>query len=343
MPEQSSTTGVPGLSDLDAKVERLLGDRIVLKRHTRWNEAYKDFPRYVMEYLCSRYVDAVDPIPGQQRVDQLLSEHYVDSSAKELIKSRVRETGSHTLLGELHLRLDERRDIYWADVPALGSNTVRVSSLVLREYGDILLTSGAWGTMAIEYDSSYEINGAKFPFYIREFKPFQITRLSLDDYIEKRTLFSDDEWLDLLIASVGFSPDKINRREKWLYLLRLVPFVEANYNLVELGPKETGKTYTYRNTSNRSFVISGGTATPATLFFNQVTKKVGIVFIFPGILCIGIFLSLRPFRMLTNLELTLMGLSIASTLVAVVMMFFVEETTGIPGRTGLDLDTVDQD
>ena len=113
------------------------------------------------------------------------------------------------------------------------------------------LTSGAWGTMEIEYDGTYEIKGKKFPFYVRSFTPLQYTRLDVDDFIAKRPLFSDEEWLDLLIQSIGFNPTKFDHRVRLLMLLRLVPFVESNYNLIELGPRETGKTYTFRNTSNR--------------------------------------------------------------------------------------------
>jgi len=148
---------------------------------------------------------------------------------------------------------------------------------VLDQYADILLTSGAWGTMVIEYDPSYELGSRKYPFYIREFTPLQYTRLDLDDFVAKRGTFTDDEWLDLLVQSIGFNPARFSRRIKMLMMLRLVPFVEANYNLIELGPRETGKTYTYRNTSNRSFVISGGKATPATLFFNKGTRRLGVV------------------------------------------------------------------
>jgi ATP-dependent Lon protease len=271
-------TGIPSdLPPLDAKVVKHLKDRVVLKSLTRWNEQYIDFPRFVMEYLCARYVDPLDPAPGQKRIENLLAEHYVDSSATELIKSRIKESSGYALLGELRIRWEERRDHYWADVPTLGSTTVRVSELVRRDYGDILLTSGAWGTMTIEYDASYMIRTVSYPFYIREFRPFQVTRLSLDDYLEKRADFTDSEWIDLLIQSIGFNPDRFSEREKWLYLLRLVPFVEANYNMIELGPRETGKTYTYRNTSSRSFVISGGTATPAALFYNQATRRIGIL------------------------------------------------------------------
>lgn len=265
------------MSDLDKKVQQLLGDRVVLKPLTRWNEAYKEFPRYVMEYLCARYVDPSDPVVGQQRIDKILSEHYVESEAKELIKSRIKEKGEYALLGQLQVRLDASRDHYWAELPALGDNFVRVSQKVLREFGDVLLSGGAWGTVTVEYDPKYELKGKIYPFYVRDFSPFQITRLDLDDYLEKRELFTADEWIDLLVQSIGFNPGKYSEREKTLMLIRLVPLVEANYNLIELGPRETGKTYTYRNTSSRSFVISGGKATPATLFYNQSTKKIGIL------------------------------------------------------------------
>lgn len=261
----------------DERASTLMADRVVLKSLTRWNEAYKEFPRYVMEYLCARYVDPDNPVPGQQRIDRLLQEHYVDSDARELIKSRIKERKEYVLLGSLQVRLDAARDHYWAEVPALGDNHVRLSQRVLKDYGNVLLTGGAWGTMTIEYDAHYELKGRIYPFFVREFKPFQITRLDLDDYIAKRRHFSDEEWIDLLITSIGFNPARFDQRVKLLFLLRLVPFVEPNYNLIELGPRETGKTYTYRNTSSRSFVISGGKATPATLFYNLASRKIGIL------------------------------------------------------------------
>jgi ATP-dependent Lon protease len=259
------------------KVLTHLGDRVILKPLTRWNEAYKEFPRYVMEYLVSRYVQAEDPVVGQRKIDKILSEHYTDSAKKELIKSRIKENGEYTLLGQLSVRLDQGRDHYFAEVPALGDNMVRIGPRVLEQYRDVLMTSGAWGTMVIEYDSSYEIKGRIYPFYVREFTPLQYTRLDLDEYIDKRPLFTEEEWLDLLVQSIGFNPTRFDRRIKLLMLLRLVPFVEPNYNLIELGPRETGKTYTYRNSSSRAFVVSGGKATPATLFYNKATRKLGVI------------------------------------------------------------------
>ncbi len=265
------------LTRLDQKVLHLMGDRVVLKPLTRWNEAYKEFPRYVMEYLVARYVDPANPVPGQHRIDQLLSEHYVETDARELIKSRIKERGEYVLLGSLQVRLDAARDHYWAEMPALGDSFVRVSRKVLTDFGDVLLTGGAWGTITVEYDPGYQLRGRIYPFFVREFEPFQITRVDLEDYIEKRQQFTTEEWTDLLITSIGFNPGRYNPREKMLMLLRLVPFVEANYNLIELGPRETGKTYTFRNTSSRAFVISGGTATPAALFYNQASRKIGIL------------------------------------------------------------------
>jgi ATP-dependent Lon protease len=276
-PDVESVETARPTDPFNRKILEHLGDRVILKPLTRWNEAYKEFPRYVMEYLVSRYVDPDACVAGQAKIDKILSEHYAESAKKELIKSRIKEKGQYTLLGQLSVRLDQSKDHYWADVPALGDNTVRVAPRTLATYGDVLLTSGAWGTMEIEYDGTYEIKGRKFPFYIRDFTPLQYTRLNLDDFITQRSLFTEDEWLDLLVQSVGFNPARFDRRIKMLMLLRLVPFVEANYNLIELGPRETGKTYTFRNTSNRAFVVSGGKATPATLFYNKATRKLGVI------------------------------------------------------------------
>ena len=262
---------------LDKKVQELMPDRIILKTLTRWNDAYKELPRFVMEYLVAHFVDPSNPVLGQSKIDRILTENWVDSSAKELIKSRIKEKGIYNLLGSLQVRLDASKDHYWVTLPAIGEDTVRVTRNILVEHGDSLLSGGAWGTCTIEYDSNYKIGSRIYPFVVTDFKPFQITRISLEDFIEKRKLFTTEEWIDLLMNTVGFNPSQFTFRQKMLYLLRLIPFVEKNYNMIELGPRETGKTYTYRNTSSRSFVISGGSTTPATLFYHKGLKRLGIV------------------------------------------------------------------
>jgi len=161
------TTETYPLTPTDQKALSTMGDRVVLKPLTRWNEAYKEFPRYVMEYLCARYVDPANPVLGQQRLDRLLQEHYVDSEDRELIKSHIKEQGEYVLLGSLQVRLDAGRDHYWAEVPALGDSFVRVSQRVLQDYGEALLTGGSWGTMTIEYDVHYELAGRIYPFLVR--------------------------------------------------------------------------------------------------------------------------------------------------------------------------------
>jgi len=262
---------------LDHKVQELMSDRIILKSLTRWNDAYKELPRFVMEYLVARFVDPANPVTGQAKIDRILTENWVDSSEKELIKSRIKEKGIYNLLGSVQVRLDASKDHYWVTVPAIGENTVRITRNILVEHGDSLLAGGAWGTCTIEYDNNYKIGSRIYPFVMTEFKPFQITRVSLDDYCEKRRLLTTEEWIDLLMNTIGFDPSFYTLRQKLLYLLRLVPFVEKNYNMIELGPRETGKTYTYRNTSSRSFVISGGSTTPATLFYHKGLKRLGII------------------------------------------------------------------
>lgn len=262
---------------LDHKAQELMADRIILKSLTRWNDAYKEFPRFVMEYLVARFVDPSNPVMGQSKIDRILTENWVDSSEKELIKSRIKEKGVYKLLGSLQVRLDAAKDHYWVTLPVIGENTVRITRNILVEHGDSLLAGGAWGTCTIEYDNNYKIGNRIYPFVVTDFKPFQITRVSLEDYIEKRKHFDTGEWIDLLMNTIGFNPSKFTTRQKLLYLLRLVPFVEKNYNMIELGPRETGKTYTYRNTSSRSFVISGGSTTPATLFYHKGAKRLGIV------------------------------------------------------------------
>src|SRR6266508_3383052 len=218
--KQFDSTNDKQITRLDRIILENFGDRVILKPLTRWNEAYKEFPRYVMEYLVRRYVDAEEPVAGPRKSDKILSEHYTESAKKELIKSRIKENGEYTLLGQLTVRLDQARDHYWADVPALGDNTVRIAPRVLEQYRDILMTSGAWGTMVVEYDATYEIKSRKYPFYVREFTPLQYTRLDLDDYIAKRPLFTEEEWLDLLVQSIGFNPARFERRVKLLMLLR---------------------------------------------------------------------------------------------------------------------------
>ena len=164
-------TGQQSLDTLNAKVLATLGDRVILKPLTRWNEAYKEFPRYVMEYLVSRYVQPADPVAGQEKIDRILTEQYAESAKKELIKSRIKEKGQYTLLGQFSVRLDQAQRPLLGRCASPGRQHRPHRSSAREEHGDILLTSGAWGTMEIEYDGTYEIKGKKYPFYVDPSRP----------------------------------------------------------------------------------------------------------------------------------------------------------------------------
>lgn len=241
------------------------------------NEQFRKLPSFVIDYLIAEMVDANDPTPGLKRVSQLLNDHFMESSDKELVKSRIREQGQYTLIGRIRGRYDEGKDEYWFDVTALGNQHIRVDPYIIVEHGDVLLTTGAWGVFTITYDDSLVIRNKLYPFLITEFKPIQVTGINLDTWIERRAQFTTKEWLDLMVTSTGFDPESLSEEEKLLYMVRLVPFVEANVNMIELGPTMTGKTFAYQSLSSHGFVISGSKTTIASLFYDKLRRQLGLI------------------------------------------------------------------
>jgi len=242
-----------------------------------YNEQFRKLPTFVVDFLIAEMVDPADPESGLNRIGKLLNAHFMDAEQKELVKSKIRESGEYVLIGRIRCRFDEARDEYWVDVSALGNQYVRIDPSLISEYGDILLTTGAWGTFKIIYDESYVARKRLFPFLITEFRPMQITNINVDTWIKRREYFSDAEWIDLMIMSIGFDPNSLTYEEKMLYLIRLVPFVETNINFVELGPPETGKTFAYQSLSSYGFVVSGGQTTVASLFYDKLRRRLGIL------------------------------------------------------------------
>jgi ATP-dependent Lon protease len=176
----------------------------------------------------------------------------------------------------LEARLVETEDKYWASIGAINETFVNIPESIVNQY-PMLLSGGMWGTIDVTYDES-EIHSKKIrPFKVAAFTPFQVSVINLQEYIEKRSQFTTDEWLDILINSCGLNPEPLNRRQKLLYLCRCIPLIESNVNLIELAPRETGKTYLFRNISYYAHVLSGGKATPAQLFINLNSGKVGEV------------------------------------------------------------------
>ncbi len=249
--------------------------KVVNKRLTV-NTGVDEFPRFVVEYLIDNYCTEENFQNDLQQVIKRLRENFVHGAEAEKIRHQIRETRNHSIIANLEVRLQETEDKYWGTISAINEGFVNVSESLVRQY-PMLLSGGLWGTITLTYDETEVHNKKIRPFKVTEFTPFQISVIDLNEYIDKRRQFEADEWLDILINSVGLNPDRLTRREKLLYMMRLVPLVEANCNTIELAPRETGKTYLYRNQSYYSTVLSGGKATPAGLFINNATGKVGVV------------------------------------------------------------------
>ena len=249
--------------------------KVVNKRLT-FDTGMDEFPRYVLEYLIDNYCEEETFDEDFELVKRRLRENFVHGAEAERIRSYIRENRDHTIIANLEVRLVETQDKYWGTIGAINENYVNVPEGLVKQY-PMLLAGGMWGTIQLTYDET-EVHGKKIrPFKVLEFTPFQISVIDAQEFIENRSQFTDDEWLDILVNSFGLNPARMTRREKLLYISRAVPLVESNHNMIELGPRETGKTYLFRNMSYYAHVISGGKATPASLFINLNTGKVGLV------------------------------------------------------------------
>ncbi len=260
---------------MNTKLKDIFRGKVVNKAHTL-NTGVDEFPRYVLEYLIDNYCAEETFEQDMEKVVRRLKENFVFGAEAEKIRHYIRENRRHSVIASLEARLVETEDKYWATLSAINENFVNIPEEIVRQY-PMLLSGGMWGTIELGYDETLVFNKKIRPFKIISFTPFQVSMINLDDYIEKRAAFNSDEWVDILVNSCGLNPAVMTRREKILYLTRCVPLVETNVNMVELAPRETGKTYLYRNVSYYAHVLSGGKATPAQLFINLNTGQVGMV------------------------------------------------------------------
>lgn len=260
---------------MNLRFKETFAGKVVNKKLT-FNTGMDEFPRYVLEYLIDNYCSEETFEEDFERVKRRLRENFVHGAEAERIRAYIRENRQHTIIANLEVRLVETEDKYWGTISAINENFVNVEENLVRQY-PMLLAGGMWGTITLTYDETEVHNKKIRPFKVLDFTPFQISMIDVGEFIEKRTQFSDGEWLDILINSFGLDPERMTRREKLLYLSRAVPLVESNHNMIELGPRETGKTYLFRNVSYYAHVLSGGKATPAGLFINLNTGKVGLV------------------------------------------------------------------
>jgi ATP-dependent Lon protease len=260
---------------VNTKLKDVFRGKVVNKAHTV-NTGVDEFPRYVLEYLIDNYCSEETFHEDMEKVVRRLKESFVYGAEAEKIRHYIRENRQHSIIANLEARLVETEDKYWASISAINENFVNIPERIVSQY-PMLLSGGMWGTIELTYDETEVHNKKIRPFKVAAFTPFQVSVINLDEYIEKRASFTTDEWIDVLINSCGLDPAQMTRRQKLLYLCRCIPLVETNVNMVELAPRETGKTYLYRNISYYAHVLSGGKATPAQLFINLNTGKIGEV------------------------------------------------------------------
>ena len=266
------------MPELDNRSTSVFAGKVVRKDLVRKVKVGANVPVFVLEYLLGKYCATNDPVAmdaGLKVVNSTLAENFVRPDEANKAQSFVREKGKHTVIDKVKVRYLSDEDKYWAEFTNFGHRYVHIPERYIREY-DRLLMGGVWAQVELRHEYDEEARGKRSPFWIDEMKPIQLASFDLDEYREGRRQFSTDEWIDLLVRSIGLEPSHFDRRLKLLFLTRLIPLCEQNYNLVELGPRGTGKSYAYQELSPYAILLTGPT-TVANLFFNMATGKIGLV------------------------------------------------------------------
>src|SRR6266516_4699969 len=269
--------GSKRMSELDQKVADVFAGKVVRKDLVRKVKVGANVPVYVLEYLLGKYCatdDAAAVEAGLRVVNATLSENFVRPDEANKALFRLKDRGSGTYLDKVRVRALEDKD--WAEMANLGHRYLHIQGAVVRQYPR-LLEGGVWAQVELQYQPDEEVDGASRPFFITELRPIQLGSFDFDEYCQGRAAFSTDEWIDLLVRTVGLEPSHYSRRLKLLLLSRLIPMAERNFNLVELGPRGTGKSFVYRELTPYAILVSGGKTTVANLFFNMATNKMGLV------------------------------------------------------------------
>ena len=267
----------PQHSDLDRKINLLFAGVVVRKDLVKAVKGNAIVPSYVLEYLLGQYAASDDEATIQAGIDtvrKILADHYVHRSESELVKSTIKERGRHRIIDKVTVTLNEKADVYEAEFANLGIKRVIVESATIKAHPK-LLVGGVWCICDIEYFHSEDQRVV--PWILGSIKPIQLSKFDFEQYLEARRGFTTDEWIDLLMQSIGFNPELFSRRAKLIQLVRLIPFVERNYNLVELGPKGTGKSHIFSEFSPHGMLISGGEVTVPKLFVNNSNGRIGLV------------------------------------------------------------------
>lgn len=279
------------------KLRQYFEGKIVRKDLTKKIKEGANVPVYVLEFLLGQYCCSDDEAvieKGVQNVKRILADNFVRPDEAQKILSQLRKKGSHTIIDMVTVRLDMKKDCFFAAFSNLGVDDVPIADEYPEKY-DRLLCGGIWSIVQLDYevegDNTFgleDIDGNPLrskqkkqkdisPISIRKLTPIQMPHIDMDDLKQGRKAFTKDEWLDVMMRSIGMEPDELTYREKWLLLTRMIPLVENNFNLCELGPRSTGKSHLYKEISPNSILVSGGQTTVANLFYNMGRRTVGLV------------------------------------------------------------------
>ena len=266
------------MSDINKKLRSCFDGKIVRKDLTKSIKEGANVPVYVLEFLLGQYCSSDDPMvieEGLNRVKRILTENYVRPDEAQKVLSLLRQRGSHTVIDKITVNLNIKKDTYEAEFSNLGIKGIPINEEYPSKY-DRLLCGGIWCIVQLEYEFVEEDKNAS-PILIHRLTPIQMPHVDIDELKQGRKAFTQEEWMSVLLRSTGMEPDALTERQKWLLIARMLPLVENNFNLCELGPRSTGKSHIYKEISPNSILVSGGQTTVANLFYNMGRKTVGLV------------------------------------------------------------------
>ena len=272
------TTNFSEMSDINRKLRTYFDGKIVRKDLTKSIKEGANVPVYVLEFLLGQYCSSDVPSiieEGVANVKRILADNYVRPDEAQKILSLLRQRGSHTVIDKITVNLNIKKDTYEAEFSNLGIKAIPISEDYPSKF-DRLLCGGIWCIVQLEYEYIEEDKNAS-PIHIRKLTPIQMPHVDINELKQGRKAFTKDEWISVMLRSIGMEPDTLTEREKWLLLARMLPLVENNFNLCELGPRSTGKSHLYKEISPNSILVSGGQTTVANLFYNMARKTVGLV------------------------------------------------------------------
>lgn len=263
--------------DLKEKTIAHFEGKVVRKDLTYKVKGNAVVPTYVLEYLLGQYCAIDDEAiiaDGIEKVKGIITNNYVHRSEAEVVKAKIRETGRHKIIDKINVSLNDRDNIYEAEFANLGLRHVPIADVMVKENQKLLSGGGVWCILEMGYSHAAD---ARVRWLIMDIKPIQVSNIRLEEYIDNRKYFSTEEWLDLLMHSIGLNPEYFNRRGKFIQISRLIPHVENNYNFIELGPKGTGKSHIFSELSPHGVLVSGGDVSKARLFVNNTGDRIGLV------------------------------------------------------------------